>query len=238
MPDHAILTAATHGDIRIRQERGAALGDALMSCLVVPDEFRRVQNEYVILFRRNLEDGSTVALALFGFENGENLYLDGTRWDARYIPLAMAIQPLLIGAAHPGAEGGQVHIDMASPRIERGEGARLFDADGRPSPFLETMIEKLGALDTGYRESVGFFAALQRHDLLEPLTVEVTLDDGSTNRLVGFHVIDEDRLRDLTGSQIDDLHREGHLMPIFMALASQSNLAGLIARKNATLRLG
>jgi len=235
MPEHAVLTPAAHAATRIRHDRGAAMGDALMSCLIVPDEFRRVQHEYLILFRRNIEDGSIVALALFGFETGENLYLSDRGWDARYIPLAMEIQPLLIGGAQPGVAGGQVHIDLASPRIDSAEGMLLFDEDGQPSTFLEDRIEKLGALDTGYRESAGFYAALQRYDLLEPLTLEVTLDDGSTNRLVGFHVIDEERLQDLAGAEIDDLHREGHLMPIFMALASQGNLAALIARKNATL---
>jgi len=238
MPDHAILTAAAHANVRVRHERGPDMGDAVMSCLVVPDEFRRVQNEYPILFRRNLEDGTTVAVALFGFDNGENLYLAGDRWDARYVPLAMEIQPLLIGADPNGGEGGQVHIDMASPRLSESEGTRLFDADGRPSTFLEDRIEKLGALDTGYRQSAGFFAALQRHELLEPLSVEVTLDDGSTNRLVGFHVIDEDRLQDLGAAALDDLHREGHLMPIFMALASHANLTALIARKNRAAGLG
>ena len=238
MPHHAILTAATHGHVRVRHERGTDMGDAVMSCLVVPDEFRRVQNEYLILFRRNLEDGTTVAVALFGFDNGENLYLADDRWDARYVPLAMEIQPLLIGADPNGAEGGQVHIDMASPRLSESDGTRLFDADGRPSTWLEDRIEKLGALDAGYRNSSGFFAALQRHDLLEPLSVEVTLDDGSTNRLVGFHVIDEDRLQDLGGAVLDDLHREGHLMPIFMALASHANLSTLIARKNRAAGLG
>ncbi|SFP97347.1 SapC family protein [Sphingomonas rubra] len=236
MPDHAILTPATHAATRVRHERGAAMGDALMSCLIVPDEFRRVQQEYLIMFRRNIEDDSVIAVALFGFEAGENLYLaEGGRWDARYLPLAMDIQPFLIGRAGPDTEGGQVHIDMGSPRIGEEDGTRLFDMDGRATPFLEGVVEKLGALDTGYRASVGFFDALRRHDLLEPLTLEITLDDGSVNRLVGFQVIDEDRLRELDASALDDLHGEGHLMPIFMALASQGNLAGLIARKNAIL---
>jgi len=232
MPDHAILTAATHGEMRVRHDRGAALGDAVMSCLIVPDEFRRVQNEYLILFRRNIEDGSIVALALFGFETGENLYLSDRGWDARYIPLAMEIQPLLIGAPRPGDEGAQVHIDMASPRIDRTQGSRLFDEDGRPSTFLEDRIEKLGALDTGYRAGAGFFAALDRYELLEPLMLEVPLDDGSINNLVGFQVIDEDRLRGLDAVALGDLHRGGHLMPIFMALASLGRIADLVARKN------
>lgn len=239
MPDHAILTPAAHAATRVRHERGPAMGDALMSCLIVPDEFRRVQQEYLILFRRNVEDDGMIAVALFGFETGENLYLaEGGRWDARYLPLAMDIQPFLIGQAGPDDEGAQVHIDMASPRVDEGEGTKLFDIDGRPTPYLDGVVEKLGALDSGYRASAGFFDALRRHDLLEPLTLEVTLDDGSVNRLVGFQVIDEDRLRELEAAALDDLHVEGHLLPIFMTLASQGNLAGLIARKNATLANG
>lgn len=232
MTNHAILTPEDHGDLRIRTERGAALGDAVMSAIVVPDEFRQVQNEYPILFRINSERDGFVALAIFGFEAGENLYLEGDRWDARHRPLSIDIQPFLIGGRPGDAETKQVHIDMASPRIGGSEGVRLFDETGRPSPYLETIIEKLGALDAGYGECGDFFAALTRYELLEPLILEVTLDDGSTNRLVGFHVIDEEKLQALDAAALAELHVAGHLMPIFMALASLANLSRLIARKN------
>jgi hypothetical protein len=209
-----------------------------MCCITMPAEFRQVQNAYPILFRRNQERDSFTALAMFGFENGENLFLADGGWDARYIPLAVDIQPFLIGTSEAGGEAKQVHVDMASPRIGGDEGVRLFEADGRPSPYLEAIAEKLGALDAGYQESGDFFAALRRHDLLEPLTLEITLDDGSINRLVGFHVIDEERLRALDPGALAALHAEGHLMPIFMALASLSNIGALVARKNRAMGHG
>ncbi len=232
MTSHAILTAEAHRDLRVRTERGSALGDAVMACLTMPDEFRRVQSHYPILFRRDIERDDFAALAMFGFENGENLFLNGDRWDAGYIPLAIAIQPFLIGT--PAADGTkQVHIDLANPRIgTTDEGVRVFDEDGRPTPFLEAVAEQLGELDEGYQASGNFFAALRRHELLEPLTLEITLDDGSTNRLVGYHVIDEARLRSLDGDALGALHGEGYLMPIFMALASLGNFNALIARRN------
>jgi hypothetical protein len=235
MPNHATLMAEAHRDLRVRTERGAALGDGVMSCLTVPSEFRRVQNEYPILFRLDAQSDSFAALAMFGFETGENLFLEGTRWNARYRPLAMEIQPFLIGQTGPDDPGKQVHIDLDSPRLG-GDGVRVFDETGRPTPYLEVIAEKLGALDEGYRGLAGFIAALRRHDLLEPFTLDVTLDDGSSNRLVGFHVIDEDRLRALDAATLGDLHDAGHLLPIFMAVASLSNLNGLIARKNRRLR--
>ncbi len=232
MSNHAILTADTHRDLRVRTHRGPELGDDVMCCLTVPTEFRQVQNEYPIVFRMNVERDAFSAFALFGFENAENLFLDGERWDAHYRPLAIDIQPFLIGMPAGGAGDKQVHIDLKSARIAKDEGMRVFDDQGRPTPYLETIAEKLGELDAGYQASRDFFAALTRHELLEPLALDITLDNGSTHRFLGFHVINEDRLRALDDDQVAELHRQDYLMPIFMALASLSNIADLVARKN------
>lgn len=232
MTAHAILTSDEHRELRVLTDRSPELGDAVMSAITVPAEFREVQNEYPILFRLDHESGTFTALAMFGFETGENLFLDDGRWDARYRPLAIDIQPFLIGNPANGSGDKQVHVDMASPRIGGAEGMRVFDEYGRPTPYLEMIAERLGALDQGYGASAGFFEALRRHELLEPLSIEITLDDGSTNRLVGFHVVDEERLEALDAATLGELHADGHLMPIYMAIASLSNIRTLIARKN------
>jgi hypothetical protein len=238
MSAHAQLSADAHRDLRVRTERAAALGDAVMSCLVVPYEFRRLQNDYPILFQLNQERDSFAAVALFGFEAGENLFLSELGWEARALPLAMQIQPFLIGGAPDGEGDKKVHIDTASPRIGDGEGMRVFDAEGNATPYLEAIAERLDQLDIGYRASGDFHAALRRNALLEPLTLEITLDDGSTNRLVGFHIIDEERLQNLDATTLAELHADGYLMPIFMTLASLSNIGKLVDRKNRTLRHG
>lgn len=239
MANHAILTSKDHRDLRITTHGGAAVGDAVMSCFVVPSEFRRVQNEYPILFHLTPERDRFQPLALFGFEVGENLFLNGNRWDARYRPLAMQIQPFLIG--HPAREGGskQIHIDMDSPRIAAGgEGVRIFDELGRPTPYLEAITGQLGELDVGWQQIGDFFAALTRYELLEPLTFDITLADRSVNRLVGYHAINEERLQQLDAAALGDLHEAGYLLPVFMALASLSNIGALIARKNAGVKHG
>ena len=232
MTNHLVLTPEDHRELRIRRDRDAAYGDAVMACVTTPDEFRQVQAHYPILFRRNVETDAFAAVALLGFEDGENLFLEDGRWDADYVPLAIDVQPFLIGGSSPEGGAKQVHVDMGSPRIAGAEGVRVFDDAGRPTPYLETVAEQLGALDAGWQESGAFFAALRRHDLLEALTLEVTLGDGSTNRLVGFHTVNEDRLRALDSDALGELHRDGHLMPLFMAVASIGNFSALIARKN------
>lgn len=244
MSSHAILDSNTHRDLRVRVEAGADLGDGVMATLTVPTEFRRIQGHFPILFRREAGQEGYFAVALLGFETGENLFLGAAGWDAGYRPLSLAIQPFLIGRAAGGEAPAQVHVDLAHPRVAGGDGAgedggvRLFDAEGLPTPFLDEIAEKLGDLDEGYRESAAFFAALAGHDLLEPFTLEVTLENGSLNSLVGFHVIDEARLRALDAAELGALHAAGHLMPIFMAMASLAQLKSLVDRKNRRQRDG
>ena len=237
MSQHQILNPADHGTLRVHTEPGAQYGDDTMACLTVPAEFRRVQAHFPIVFRRDMATGQFSALALFGFEPGENLFLADERWDALYRPLALSIQPFLIGRPGPDGGEGQVHIDMAHPRISTtGEGTRLFDDDGRPTPHVEAVAEMLGDLDHAHREGASFFAALERHDLLEPFSLEVALDDGSQHRLVGFHTIDEVRLGALAGSALQDLHASGDLLRMHLAMASLSQFTALVARRNARIR--
>ena len=148
--------------------------------------------------------------------------------------MSMAIQPFLIGRSESGEGQGQVHVDLDHPRISTsGEGTRVFDENGRPTPYLEQIARQLGDLDESYRRSADFFAALERYELLEPFTLQVPLSDGSQNSLVGFHIIDEGKVRALDGDALGDLHASDHLLPIFMALASLSQFSELVARKNS-----
>ena len=233
MSQHQILTPEAHADLRIRAEAGSELGDGVMAALAVPAEFRRLACEFSILFRRDGASGAWGALALFGFEPGENLYLQGPRWDAACRPLSIAVQPFLIGRAAGGDGPSQVHIDMDHPRIANGgEGVRVFEADGSASPFLEEAIEMLGLLDDGYQASADFFAAVDRYDLLEPFSMDVTLDSGAEHRLVGYNIVNEEAMAALEPGILAELHAAGHLAPLYFAMASLGNLGKLVRRKN------
>lgn len=230
---HQILNPADHGALRVNVGAGERFGDAVMSCLAVPAEFRRLACDYPILFRHDGETRSFSALALFGFEPGENLFLEDNGWDATVRPLAMTVPPFLIGRSRDGSGPAQVHVDLGHPRIVAGgEGVRVFDENGRPTPFLEDMAGLLGLLDTGYRAAPDFYAALDRYDLLEPFSMDATLADGASHRLVGYHLIAEERLQTLEPSILAELHAAGYLEPIFMAIASLGNLNQLVRRKN------
>lgn len=228
---HALLDNATHRDLTVASGAGAQWGDGVMGCLVVPSEFRAVAAHYPIVFRRDGQTGRFAPLALFGFEQGENLFLHEDRWDAAYVPLAHAVQPFLIGRTQREEDVPQVHIDLAHARVGAPAGQRLFDDTGAPTPYLAAKAEQLGALDAGWRDTAAFLAALERYDLLEPFTLELPLAEGSTRSLVGYHIIAEDRLAALDGAALGDLNAQGHLLPIYMAVAALGRFADLMARR-------
>ena len=227
MAQHVPLNNVDHAALRIGTARGAAWGDAVMSAVTFPGEFRNVQACYPIVFQKAV-DGGFQPLALFGFKPGQNLFLDGNRWDASYLPLAIERQPFLIGR-----EGDELamHVDLDSPRISS-DGEALFLAHGGNSEFLERMNSVLLALHQGLQATPAFIDALLAHELLESFVFDIRLDDGSDRRLAGYYTINEDRLRALGAGALDALHRRGHLEAIYMALASLSRFRDLIDRVN------
>ena len=232
MSNHVAVNPRDHKDLRILSERSEAMGDGIMCCITFPEEFRNLQNHYPILFQLNQERSEFNCLVLMGFENGENLYLRGGKWDARYIPLAMDIQPFMIGVSPEEGAERKVIIDRESPRIGDGDGTRIFDDNGIATTYLENVSTKLAQLDDGYSNAGAYIECLKKYELLEPLAVDVTLKDGTKNRLVGFHTIHEERFQNLDAAALKEFQDKGYLLPSYMALASLSNLAGLIERKN------
>lgn len=228
MSQHVLLNNVEHRTLRVRAGHGAALGDAVMRALTFPAEFRDVQAHYPIVFARDGE-GRFVPLALFGLQEGENLFLDDTRWDATYVPLSVRRQPFLVGVS---GEERLLHVDLAHPRVQLDGGEALFHDHGVATEYLERVKSVLLALHDGVIATPAFVDALLQHELLESFVLDVTLDDGSQNRLAGFHTIDEARLQALPGDVLAHLARGGHLLPIYMVLASMSRFRDLIERTN------
>jgi hypothetical protein len=241
MPNIALLNNVEHKQLRVITARGAAWGDAVMSALTFPAEFRELQAHYPIVFAKNQDGTGFDPIALFGFQQGENLFLGsgpglGNGWDAPCIPLTVERQPFLIGRPADGSdEGMMIHIDLDSPRVSASEGEPLFLSYGGSSEHLERISRVLRSIHDGIETTKGFVEALLHLELLESFVLDIELNDGSQNRLAGFYTINEERLASLKAEQLARLHESGYLQAIYMALASLSQFRGLIERKNRLL---
>lgn len=229
MSQHVALNNVEHADLRVRTERTAELGDAVMSAPIFPHEFRNAQAHYPIVFAKDPATGGFRPVALFSLEEGSNLFLKGGGWDAPYIPLAMRMPPFLIGR---GQSDLSVHIDLDHPRVNKSEGEALFLGQGEQSDFLKETAAMLGEIHEAEQALPQFTGLLDELGLIEPFTLDVTLKDGSEGRLAGLFVIAEEALGALNDEQVLRLHNAQALPLIYMVIASLSQFGPLIERRN------
>jgi hypothetical protein len=229
MPNNVLLNNVDHKGLRIVTERGADYGDNVSFALTFPSEFRALQSHYPIVFRKTGDGAGFETIALLGFVEGENLFLEPGRWDATYVPLTIDRLPFLIGRS---ADELMVHVDLDHPRVSRTAGEPVFLQYGGNSELLEGVTKKLMDIHEGLQRVPAFMDALVSHELLEPFVLDIELDDGSQNRLAGFYTINEERLAALDGATLEKLNRSGYLQAIYMAVASLNHFRGLIDRKN------
>jgi hypothetical protein len=222
-----LLNNIQHKDLRVIAQRGAQWGDDFMSAPVTVDEFRKVQAHYPIVFQPDGK-GGFLPIALFGLQEGQNLFLNGSGWDADYLPLSVQRLPFSIGIADDEL---RMMVDMASKRISHGaEGEAVFLPHGGTSDFTEHANSVLHTLHEGLQATTEFVQTLMDHELLEPFTLDVERPDGTHGQLLGYYIVNEERLAALDAGTVGLLHQADYLMPLYMAMASLSNFRSLIRR--------
>ncbi|HVK51588.1 MAG TPA: SapC family protein [Pseudoxanthomonas sp.] len=228
MARHVLLNNIEHKALRIDTRRTAELGDQVMYAQVVPSEFRQLQEHYPIVFTRGSQ-GDLLPVALFGLRQGENLFLQGEGWDARYLPHVIERQPFAIG--HQDQEL-VLHLDLDSPRVGQQVGEALFLEHGGTTAYLDRISSVLSALNQGLPQIPVLMGLLQEYQLLESFVLDFSLEDGAPQRLSGFHTLHEERLGHLDGEALQRFQQAGLLEPLYMIIASLSNFRGLIERFN------
>ncbi len=77
-----------------------------------------------------------------------------------------------------------------------------------------------------------FFEKLESMNLLEPVSIEVTLSNVEKITFPSYYTINGERLSRLGGESLADLNKLGILSLVFFALSSLTNFQRLIALKN------
>jgi hypothetical protein len=237
MAKFELLNNVDHKDLRVITQRSARYGDNVWYAPTFPAELRNIQRCYPIFFTKNADTGKFQPVAMFGFEERENLFLEENGWNAPYIPLSIVRQPFLIGLqeTRDESESGTepvVSVDIDNPRCNATEGERVFLEHGGNSEYLEQITSILKVIHAGYERSAGFADVLLGMDLLESFVLDVELDNGSNHRLAGFYTINQESLAGLTGGDLVVLNNNGYLEAVYMIIASMSHIPDLVERKN------
>lgn len=229
MSNLALLDNVEHRDLKVRPDRGDMFGDHINQVLVFPNEFRALQRDYPIFFRKDSEE-EYQAVALLGFERDENLFVRDGVWHASYIPAVQARGPfsILVSPGESGSLEPKVQIDLDSPAVSKDEGYGLFLPQGGYSPYLEKTMAVLRTLHDGVGFSRAFFTALEKYDLIEPLSMEIKVNDTLQYSVPGIYSVSQEKFESLPAEALHDMHQSGALAACYWVLGSVDNIGRLV----------
>lgn len=148
-------------------------------------------------------------VAVFGLQQGVNLYLEPGGWRHRaYLPALTQSHPFAMAR-----QGNDLVLcyDSAFPAFSLTEGERLFNDDGAPTEFTQTVKRQLEELEVEIERTRLLGARLMALNLLQDMRFDATLPDGQTLTVDGFLSIDDKRLAELTDTEVLEFHRNGVL---------------------------
>ncbi|HEX7803470.1 MAG TPA: SapC family protein [Pseudoxanthomonas sp.] len=235
-----LLNNVAHKDLRVATGFGPRFGDDVGMVPAFPSEFAELQREYPIFFRKD-DAGQWQSVALLGFEQRENLYLAHGRWNAAYLPGAAAKGPFLIGFQERRVDGELrqepvMHVDLDHPRVNYTEGEPVFLPQGGNTPYLDHIAGVLRGIRNGTEFGSAMFAAFDSLRLIQPVNLDVQLDERHRVSVGGLYSMDRDRLAALEGDSLARLNRAGYLEGAYLVLASLHNMRRLMAEKQRRLR--
>ena len=115
-------------------------------------------------------------------------------------------------------------------------GARLFDDEGKATPYVENVLKFLQDYQAQFRLTQAFCKRLVDLDLLEPMQAEITLASGERSSLTGFRAVSRNKLKALSGEQLAGLVRTDELELIYVHLQALRNFDRLKERLTAAAK--
>src|SRR5690606_12876986 len=119
-------------------------------------------------------------------------------------------------------------VDLDHPRLRDGHGHPVFAPHGGNSPYLEKVIRVLHGIHVGVEGARRMYPELDRLGLIQPVTLDVRVDEGHQFNLTGLYGIDRERLAALDAEQLHALHCAGWLDVAILILASLNIMTRLI----------
>jgi hypothetical protein len=219
------LNINDHRALRLDTAASARYGDGQRFVPVIVGEFAHLVPHYPIFFSKDAETGAFYCGAMLGIDEGENLFLDESL--QVYRPLNLQRMPFYTA-------GSDIAIDLDHPRVGSG-GQSLFEEDGRPSAYLNSVANLFRDLKPGLEQTKVFIDTLLELKLIEPVDISLAFDDGSKRQLEGLYTINQDRLKKLADAKILELFHRGYLQAIYLMIASLKQVPVLAQKKNARL---
>lgn len=214
------LTRGRHADCHIETGTNYGFSREVNSVPLMAVEFPQAAQDYAIVFTGS---GSEIMPAvILGVRGNENLFLtDDQTWNARYVPAFVRRYPFVFSRS---GDRFILCIDEEAPNLNReGRGERLFDADGKPTPYVDNVLKFLQEFQAQFTRTQAFCAKLQELGLLDPMQAQVTIPHGQRLSLGGFMAVDRAKLKALPAETLAAMVTSDEMELIYLHLQSMRN---------------
>ena len=189
---------------------------------LVAAEFPHAAAEYAIVFAGNADE--VMPVVILGARAKENLYLaEQGEWLAKYIPAFVRRYPFVFSTGEDPTTF-TLCVDEAFQGLNYvGRGKALFTPEGKPTPYVESILNFLQEYTAQATRTKAFCKKLVELKLLEPMQAQFTLDSGEKASLRGFMAVDRHKLKGLDGETLAEMVKTDELELLYLHVQSMRN---------------
>lgn len=215
-----------HRNLRFRRLPDLSFSRQVNSVPLAGLEFFEASRDMTVLFNRD-PAGRYFPLVLLSLDNaGHGLVGEDGRWRANYVPAFIRRYPFALAA------NGALCYDASCTAFgEEPEGERLFDDEGKTTPFTDGVLRFLQRYEFESKRTREFCEAVAGKDLFKPFQAQVKRGRGAV-RLEGLYCIDEEAFSKIDAATLEDWFRKGWIAWAYAHLHSIGAL-GQISRQGA-----
>lgn len=196
---------------------------------VVVHEFVVAGAEFPVVFVKDQQTERFQPVVLLGLASQQNLMLVDDKWQAMYVPRVVRNYPLVLVQEAPESDRLMVAIDEASERVNEAEGFPLFNDDGSESEFLTVRKQQMGEYVDYAQMTQVFMEKLKSLGLIKEQVLTVTINEEKRN-INGIHMVDDQKLNELSDETFLELRKLGYLTAIYAHLMSLQHTQKLVQK--------
>ena len=190
-------------------------------------EIMLAAREYAIVFPKTTEGESNgLPVIVLGLHKTNQFVNAQGQWTAQYIPAHVRRYPFILGN-NGQTDSFNVMIDTDSPNLSTEQGEALFDKEANQTQTLKNIVHFLSVFQQESMATNAFVKSLRDADVLTERQIQQQIDGKDHVSLVGFEVIDQDKLNAVSDSQFIEWRKQGFLPLIYALLASLDNIKQL-----------
>ena len=200
-------------------------------------EFATACRDYPIAFITTDNGASFLAMAVFGLETQQNLFMQPDHtWDpAVYLPAYVRRYPFCMTRVLVDGQEQAERIACVEKQAVSDKGTQLHDEKGEPLPVWEETRKLLFEFEADLARTEQMCHTLASLGLFEGFSVQAMPTGGTPLALTGLHRVSEQKLNELPGDKLKELAQSGMLSRIYSHLISLANFNRLLDRRAAKL---